>query len=517
MKYPIGVQSFDKLLNDGFVYVDKTALVYGLAQEGSSYFLSRPRRFGKSLLLSTFEAYFKGKKHLFDGLAIADLEKDWKEYPVLHLDLNAERYNTTGELENILNTYLRQWEALYDSKETDNSSLSQRFRAVIQAAHNKTGKRVVVLIDEYDKPILQAIGNDELQDEFRNILKAFYGVLKSADADLRFTFLTGVTKFGKVSVFSDMNNLKDLTMDIRYSSICGITETELKENFDESIAELAAANNQTKEEAYIELARRYDGYHFAQDTAGLYNPFSVLWTLNDKCYGSYWFSTGTPTYLVELLKKSDFHLPELANVEMGVEDLNGCHDANINPIPVLFQSGYLTIKGYNKEFGFFILDYPNEEVRQGFIKFLLPYYTNVKHTQQSSIISKMVGALRNGDGDGYMKFLQSLLADTPYDLIRELENHYQNVMYIISKLLGFYVQAEYRTSHGRIDLLIGTEKYVYIIELKFDGLAENAIKQIDDKNYALPFGTDGRRVIKIGANISSKTRNIEKWIVGGAS
>lgn len=513
MKYPIGVQSFESLRNDGFVYVDKTALVYKLAQEGKCYFLSRPRRFGKSLLLSTVEAYFKGKKHLFEGLAIERMEKEWKEFPVLHLDLNAERYATIGELENILDTYLREWETEYGSAEGGNTSLSQRFRAVIRAAKKKTGRNVVVLIDEYDKPILQAIGNEALQDEFRNALKAFYGVLKSADADLRFTLLTGVTKFGKVSVFSDLNNLKDISMSPHYSEICGISEAELHAQFDSEVAFLAEQNQQSKEAAYEELRRRYDGYHFCENTPGMYNPFSVLWTLSEQKYGSYWFATGTPTYLVELLKKTTFNLSELSGYETSVSVLDSIHRADINPVPVLFQSGYLTIKGLDSELQLYQLDFPNEEVEQGFVNFLLPMYTTLPEYESPAFVGQFIRELRTGKVDSFMCRLQTLMADTPYELIRELENHYQNVMYIITKLMGFYIQAEYRTSRGRIDLLIGTDKYVYIIELKFDGSVEEALAQIKEKDYALPFAIDNREVIKIGANIGRESRNVDEWVV----
>lgn len=513
MKFPIGIQSFESLRSEGFVYVDKTALVRKMTSEGKCFFLSRPRRFGKSLLMSTIEAYFQGKKHLFEGLAMERLETDWKVYPVLHLDLNAEKYDKIEDLNNLLDTYLREWEAEYGSKEGGNPSLSLRFRSVIRCARQKTGMGVVVLVDEYDKPILQAIGNEPLQNEFRNALKAFYGVLKSADADLRFTLLTGVTKFGKVSVFSDLNNLNDVTMDPRFVDICGISEDELHEYFDTEVGELAANNNKTKDEAYTELRQRYDGYHFSIGASGLYNPFSVLNTLEKRVFKDYWFATGTPTYLVELLKKTDFKLDDFSNLEVSQEDLDSIHQADINPIPVLFQSGYLTIKEANEEFDLYVLDFPNEEVRQGFVKFLLPYYVYCKQSQQKTIVSKFVTSLRNGDADTFMRLLQSLMSGTPYELIRELENHYQNVMYIITRLMGFYIQAEYRTSNGRIDLLIGTDKYVYIIELKFNGTAAEALSQIEEKDYSLPFAIDDRQIIKIGANVSGETRNLEEWLI----
>ena len=512
MKFPIGIQSFESLRSEGFVYVDKTALVKKLVSEGKCYFLSRPRRFGKSLLMSTIEAYFKGKTHLFEGLAMAELETEWKEYPVLHLDLNAKPYTKLQDLYDLLDDQLTFYERQYDSVATDKSP-EGRFRQLIRSAKQKTGRGAVVLVDEYDKPILQAIGNEPLQDEFRNALKAFYGVLKSADADLRFTLLTGVTKFGKVSVFSDLNNLEDISMNHCYCNVCGISEDELHKYFDTEIEGLAKCNNQTKDEAYKELGRKYDGYHFCENSQGMYNPFSVLLTLKNSNYGNYWFSTGTPTYLVELLKKSDFKLDEFSNLEVSQDELDSIHQADINPIPVLFQSGYLTIKEVNKEFELYKLDFPNEEVKEGFVKFLLPYYVYCRQSQQKTIVSKFVTALRSGDADTFMQLMQSLMAGTPYELIRELENHYQNVMFIITRLMGFYVQAEYRTSNGRIDLMIGTDKYVYIIELKFNGSAEEALAQIDTKNYSLPFAIDGRQVIKIGANVSGETRNLEEWLL----
>ena len=513
MIYPIGKQNFEKLRNESCVYVDKTALMYKLVKEGSAYFLSRPRRFGKSLLLSTLEAYFTGKKELFQGLAVEQLEKDWFVHPVLHLDLNAEKYSNIEELDNILKTYLRQWEEQYNSNEANNPSLSQRFRAVIRAAREQTGRGVVVLIDEYDKPILQAIGNVPLQNEFRNMLKAFYGVLKSADADLKFALLTGVTKFGKVSVFSDLNNLMDISMSPRFHNICGITEEELHAVFDSEIELLALSNEQTKEEAYAQLKQNYDGYHFTHSTCGLYNPFSILWTLSEKRYGSYWFNTGTPTYLVELIKKADFNIEELSNYVASEDQLNSIHVDDIDPIPVLYQSGYLTVVDYDNRFDLFTLNYPNEEVKAGFINFLLPFYSRVKEKQAQAIISKFVTSVRGGKADDFMRQLQSLMAGIPYDIIKETENHYQNVMYIITKLMGLYVQAEYRTSNGRIDLLIGTSEYVYIIELKFEGSAEEALAQINEKQYSLPFAVENRKIVKIGANVSKETRGIANWII----
>ena len=512
MKYPIGIQQFEKLREDEWVYVDKTRQIYELVQGGSCYFLSRPRRFGKSLLLSTLEAYFQGKKHLFEGLAIENLEKEWTVHPVLHLDLNAKPFTKLQDLYDLLNAQLYLYEQEYESVAID-TSIEGRFRALIRAAKLKTGRNVVVLVDEYDKPMLQAIGNEALQTEFRNALKAFYGVLKSADGDLRFAMLTGVTRFSKVSVFSDLNNLEDISMMPQYHDICGISEKELHATFDAEVEKLAQANGQTKEEAYLELKRRYDGYHFCANTPGMYNPFSVLLTLKNANYGSYWFSTGTPTYLVELMKEVNLNPADLTGYEAGASELD-CIQAKVdNPIAVLYQSGYLTIKGYDKDVRLYSLDFPNEEVKEGFVNFLMPYYTPISETESPAFIGKFVREVKAGKVDDFMRRLKALMADTPYELIRDLENHYQNVMYIITKLMGLYIQAEYRTSRGRIDLLIGTDKYVYIIELKLDGSAEEALAQINDKDYALPFSVDGREVVKIGANVTSETRNLERWVM----
>ncbi|MBR2945124.1 MAG: ATP-binding protein [Bacteroidaceae bacterium] len=513
MKYPIGIQQFEKLREDEWVYVDKTRQIYELVQGGSCYFLSRPRRFGKSLLLSTLDAYFQGKKHLFEGLAIESLEKEWTVHPVLHLDLNAKPFTKLQDLYDLLNAQLYIYEQEYESVAID-TSIEGRFRALIRAAKQKTGRNVVVLVDEYDKPMLQAIGNEALQTEFRNALKAFYGVLKSADGDLRFAMLTGVTRFSKVSVFSDLNNLEDISMMPQYHDICGISEKELHATFDAEVEKLAEANGQTKEEAYLELKRRYDGYHFCANTSGMYNPFSVLLTLKNANYGSYWFSTGTPTYLVELMKEVNLNPADLTGYEAGASELD-CIQAKVdNPIAVLYQSGYLTIKGYDKDVRLYSLDFPNEEVKEGFVNFLMPYYTPISETESPAFIGKFVREVKAGKVDDFMRRLKALMADTPYELIRDLENHYQNVMYIITKLMGLYIQAEYRTSRGRIDLLIGTDKYVYIIELKLDGSAEEALSQINAKDYALPFAVDGREVVKIGANVTSETRNLERWVMG---
>ena len=510
--YPIGIQNFESLRNENYFYVDKTKLIYQLARSGRYYFLSRPRRFGKSLLISTLEAYFEGKKELFKGLAIENLEKDWIKYPILHLDLNIEKYNSPDSLDKILNDKLEYWESIYGTRPSE-TSFSLRFAGIVRRAYEQTGQRVAILVDEYDKPMLQSIGNEELQRSFRDTLKPFYGVLKSMDGCIKFALLTGVTKFGKISVFSDLNNLNDISMDERYIEICGITEKEIHENLEDELHELARRQKMTYDEVCKELKECYDGYHFVEDSIGLYNPFSLLNTFDKMKFGSYWFETGTPTYLVELLKQNHYSLQRIAHEETDADVLNSIDSASQNPVPVIYQSGYLTIKGYDRRFGMYRLGFPNREVEEGFIKFLLPYYANVDKIESPFQISKFVHEVEQGDYDAFFRRLQSFFADTPYELVRDLELHYQNVLFIVFKLIGFYVKAEYHTSEGRIDLILQTDQFVYIMEFKLDGTAEEAIKQINDKHYAQAFNADKRKLYKIGINFSNKTRNIERWIM----
>ncbi len=511
--YPIGIQNFEKIRKDGYFYIDKTALIYQMVKTGSYYFLSRPRRFGKSLLISTLEAYFLGKKELFEGLAMEKLEKDWTVYPIFHMDLNTEKYDTRESLDSILNFTLEKWEQQYGTAPSE-TTFALRFRGLIERAYKQTGQRVVILIDEYDKPMLQAIGNEELQKEFRNTMKAFYSVLKTMDGCIQFAFLTGVTKFGKVSVFSDLNNLDDISMRNQYIDICGVSEKELHDNLEIELHELADIKGVSYHEICDKLREYYDGYHFTHNSIGIYNPFSLLNTFKYKEFGSYWFETGTPTYLVELLKKHHYDLRRMAHEETSISVLNSIDSASDNPIPVIYQSGYLTIKGYDEEFGIYSLGFPNREVEEGFIKFLLPFYANTNAVESEFEIQKFVREIRIGDYDSFFRRLRSFFADTPYELIRDLELHYQNVLFIVFKLVGFYVKAEYHTSEGRIDLVLQTDKFVYVIEFKLDGTAEDALRQINEKHYALPFEAGGnRRLFKIGVNFNAKMRNIEKWIV----
>ncbi len=508
MLYPIGEQSFRRLIKVGYVYVDKTARMYELTSTGKCCFLSRPRRFGKSLLLSTMKSYFEGKKELFKGLAIEKLEKEWKQYPVLYLDLNSGEYDSVENLESNLNSIFCDWEKIYGSSE-EGATFETRFKNIVQRAYEKTGEEVVILVDEYDKPILNAIDDEELQEKFRRKLKAMYSVLKTQSNYIRFAFLTGVSKFSHMSVFSDLNNLKDITLDKRYADICGISEKELHTYFNDSIKELADENSMTIDEAYAKLEKLYDGYHFAANSEGMYNPFSLLNTLESKKFGKYWYRTGTPTFLVKMLQKKDYNLNNLQNEKIKEEALGQVESLNDSPIPMLYQCGYLTIRDYNEEFEEYTLGFPNGEVESGFMNYLLPYY--VKNDDDSSFITDFVNDVRSGNPEGFLSRMKTILDGNDYEITGKLEKYFQNVMCLIFRLMGFYVDVERRTSFGRIDVVLYTKDYIYVMELKVDTSAGKALEQIDSKEYLLPFAADERKLYKIGVSFSSKKRSIIEW------
>ena len=513
MLYPIGVQNFEDLRRNGFVYVDKTHLIHRLASTGKYYFLSRPRRFGKSLLMSTMEAYFKGKKELFKGLAMEELEKEWAEHPVLHLDLNGSKYMEPEDLVAVLTRHLDSWEEEYGIT-SRYSDLESRFVDVIDAACETTGRQVVILIDEYDKPIVNNLDKKELSEYYRAVLQGFYGVIKSKGEQTKFCLLTGVSKIGKLSVFSALNNLTDISMETEYSDICGISENELHEYFEESVAELAAANQLNVDDCYRKLRDMYDGYHFSEDADGMYNPFSLLGTLRAKKFKDYWFETGTPTLLVNVMKQTSFDVTTLAdNVVTTADDLNGMQDIINRPVPLFYQTGYLTIKGYDKEFQEFTLGFPNDEVKNGFLRFIYSYYVPVNPAEGNTTTSKIARALRAGKPEEFMKILEVIFSGATYEIAINSERAFQQAMYIIMELLGEYVEAERHTSNGRIDLLLQTKDYVYIVELKIDNTADAALRQIEEKGYAKPFANDPRKLFKIGVSFSTADRRIEDWKV----
>ena len=513
MIYPIGVQSFKEVREGGYAYVDKTELIYQLTHSGKYFFLSRPRRFGKSLMLSTIEAYFEGSKQLFEGLAIAELEKDWNAYPVMHIDLNTGLYNSVENLRSHLMTQMSILEERY-GRNADETLISARFSGVIRRAVEQTGRNVVVLIDEYDKPLLEAIGKPELQEAMRDELRSFYSVLKSYDQYIRFAMLTGVTKFGRLSVFSGLNNLEDISFDSEYASICGITEQELLNTFGEGIEGLAEDYECSTEDMVDMLRNKYDGYRFTNSKTLVYNPFSLLIAFKRKTLGDYWFETGTPNYLVELLQRNHYTLSNLDGAIATVSQLSAFNpDTGDDPIPVMYQSGYLTIKEYDKKRNYITLGFPNEEVRAGFMEYIYPFYAKVKRGQKIPFLC-FKEEIENGNAEAFMRRLQAMTADMSYEILANCENDFQNLVYVIFSLASIKPAVERRTSDGRIDMLVETDRYVYIMEYKVDGSAQEAMDQINSKQYALPWAADGRQVIKIGANFSTTDRRLTEFIIG---
>ena len=509
---PIGIQSFEKLRRENFVYVDKTAFVYRLAKTPTPYFLSRPRRFGKSLLLSTLEAYFLGKRELFKGLAIEQLETEWATHAVLHLDLNAEKYDSPGRLHDMLEFQLRGWEEIYGTGGLGITH-SARFMEVIRKAYEKTGRGVVVLIDEYDKPLLRSFHDEKLQQAFRETLTAFYTVLKDADPWLRFVFITGVTKFAQMGIFSNLNQLNDISFDREYAAICGMTLREIEDNFEPEITCMVETLGKTHEEIMNEMTRLYDGYHFTEPpTDGMFNPFSVLNALSKKTFRNYWFASGTPTFLVEILKKTHFDLRALDSIEVSAASLSDDRADINNPVPMIYQSGYLTIKKYDEEFQTYTLGFPNEEVKYGFLNFAAPFYTPVQESDTSFYIGKFTRELREGDVDAFLTRLRAFFAGIPYELNDQTERHYQVIFYLVFRLMGQFSEAEVKSTRGRADSVVKTAGYIYVFEFKLNGSAEEALAQIDDRGYLVPYTVDGRQLVKVGVEFDRQQRNIGRWI-----
>ena len=518
MKYPIGMQSFDQLIEDGFVYVDKTDLIYSLTHEGKIYFLSRPRRFGKSLLVSTLKNYFLGRKELFRGLAIEGLETEWAVYPVFHVDFNGSNFTEAGVLEKRLNGYVSDWEAMYGlSYDRDTLDLGGRFIKVLEAAHRQTGRRCVVLIDEYDKPILDVLDADPaLEDRHRNVLKGFYSVFKGADEHLQFVLLTGVTKFSQVSVFSGFNQPKDISMDARYEALCGITQEEIEHYFLQPIADMAADYRCTPEEMKQHLKRQYDGYHFSDRLTDVYNPFSLLNALDSKRVYDYWFRSGTPTYLIRLLTHFNENLNELTGKYYRPDEFVDYKADVEKPLPMIYQSGYLTIKDYNMRMNKFLLDFPNNEVKNGFVTMLATSYLKPKQRVEGWI-DDLVETMEAGEVEKLQLMFTSFLASIPYTMRRkgdesERERYFQYTFYLIMRMVSVYtVYVEKVQSQGRVDCVVETPQYVYIFEFKLDGTAAEALQQIEDKGYAREYAADPRRLYKIGVGFSSETGTVSDW------
>ena len=527
MKYPIGIQEFEKIINGGYVYVDKTALIYRMVTEGSIYFLSRPRRFGKSLLVSTLECYFRGRKELFRGLAIDSLEKEWAQYPVFHIDFNGTNFTQGGALEETIEKFLTDQEEIY-GKNPNSKNIGNRFIDLLKAAHQQTGRRAVVLIDEYDKPILDVLDTTlttevdgerrPIEDVNREILKAFYSVFKAADADLQFVLLTGVTKFSQVSVFSGFNQPADISLDRRYEALCGITEEELYEVFDEPIKKLAARYKYTEEEMKEFLKRQYDGYHFSDELTDIYNPFSLLNAFSSQRIDDYWFRSGTPTYLIRLLNHTDEDLDEMTGRYYDPSEFVDYKADVEKPLPMIYQSGYLTIKDCDLSMHTFLLDFPNNEVRKGFVTLVANNYLQTKE-DTGGVSRELVLALKAANLDRFRKHLTSFLADIPYTMRRketerERERYFHYTFYLLMRMVSCYtVYTEKEQSEGRVDCIIEVPGYVYIFEFKLDGTADEALQQIEDKGYARPYEADERKLYRIGVSFSSETGTVSDWKV----
>ncbi len=517
MKYPIGIQSFERIIEDGYVYIDKTDMIYSLTHGGSIYFLSRPRRFGKSLLVSTLKNYYLGHKELFKGLKIDCLEKDWNVHPVFHVDFNGANFTQAGVLETMLDDYVDKWEKQYGIHTDPELEVGLRFRDILCAVHEQTGRRAVVLIDEYDKPILDVLDTDYgLEDRHRNVLKGFYSVFKVADSHLQFVLLTGVTKFSQVSVFSGFNQPKDISMDARYETLCGITQEELDSYFVEPVSAMAARNRCSFEEMKSLLKLKYDGYHFSDNMTDVYNPFSLLNALDSLRLQDYWFSSGTPTYLIRLLAHFKENMNELTGKYYRQEEFIDYKADVERPLPMIYQSGYLTIKDYDMEFNTFLLDFPNNEVKNGFLTAVASSYLKPSE-ETGGWIRDVVRTLRAGDTDRLCSLFTSFLSGIPYtmrrkDDERERERYFQYTFYLILRLISVYtVYVEKVQSCGRVDCIIETPQYVYIFEFKLDGTADDALRQIEEKGYAREYASDVRTIYKIGASFSSETGTIGEW------
>ena len=510
VKYPIGIQSFEMLRKLSYLYIDKTELIYNLAMTSKCIFLARPRRFGKSLLLSTVQAYFEGKKELFKGLAIEQLETDWQPHAVLKLSLASYNPSGNGNLEEILDTQFREWEKGYDV-ETVSRDFSSRFRNVIMAAYNSTGHPVVILVDEYDNPLISNMHAKDRLEEHRLLLKSIYVNIKDLDQYIRFTMLTGVSRFSKMTIFSGLNNLEDISFDDEYAAICGITEDELHSNFQEGISNLSDKYSISTEEAITLLKTNYDGYHFSEECPDIYNPFSLLNALKKKKIDAYWFQSGTPEFLIRRIQNSNEFLPDMFDESVEGRILSSSDILDSRPTSLLYQTGYLTIKRFEMP-DVYHLGIPNLEVRKGLFQNLARYYFDKDDTVIFNHVREVRKLLEAKQIDEAMERLRTFMAGIPYEFAdKATELHYENNLFIIFMLIGVDARPEWHTSDGRIDLLLSMRNYIYIIELKRDGTPDEALVQIKKKDYARQFAADPRPIVNLGISFSTKTRNITAW------
>lgn len=512
LRYPIGIQTFSTIIEEGYIYIDKTQYIKCLKDSGKFYFLSRPRRFGKSLFLSTLKAYFEGKRDLFKGLYIYDEEYDWSTYPVLMFSFNTIETSTIDSLNMFLNTVFSRYERIY-GKDQDALGLPQRFESLLLNAYDKTGKKVVVLVDEYDAPLLDTLEHPELNERYRQILKPIFSVLKSFDRYIEFAFVTGVSRFSHTSLFSGANNLKDITLEDKFAGICGITEEELKGHLPDSIREFAKKQKVSEEDAFLQLKANYDGYHFSEDSPDIYNPYSLLNALDSRKINDFWFKSGTPSYLIGVMKRDNFFLPDLDCIETLSSGLSVKESYLNNPVALLFETGYLTIKSFDDEMNLYTLGLPNKEVAESFSKALMPIYSGYMERECEDLLVKMRRAVVEGDADRFMDLLQTFLEGNPYGNteMAKRESYFKNNIYIVFRALGFLPRAEEQTCNGRMDVMLRTRRFIYVFELKTDGSVANAMDQIEDKGYARPYAHSGKTVIRIAANYSTKSNNIDSW------
>ncbi|MDE5791724.1 MAG: ATP-binding protein [Muribaculaceae bacterium] len=517
IKYPVGVQSFELIRTGGYVYIDKTDVIHHLVSNGSYYFLGRPRRFGKSLLISTLEAYFQGRKDLFKGLAIERLEPgEWNSFPVVRIDLSGQNFNSSGEFSNYMRGYLEDIEARYGVS-TNADDISTKFRRLVQSLHSKYGKKVVILIDEYDSPLTRNVNNQELQELVREEMQGFYSGIKPLAEHIHFCMLTGVTKYGKLSIFSTLNNLDDISFDEAYSAICGITEEELHIYLDAGMNRLAEKYGISSPVAYDRIKDYYDGYHFSEKLIDIYNPFSVMSALSKERLGEYWFETGTPAMLVDFLRNPQKEIPELNGIRVRRETISNISLFQPQFVALLYQTGYLTIKDYDPMRDRYTLDFPNREVKSGFFSSLLPIYAQLQRSETDSVSENILDAIIEGEPEKLISCLSTFLASIPSGLHKhtgKYESHYQLILYLLFRLIGTSVTVEYQTSDGFIDILIKTTNYIYLMELKLDASATEALAQIEEKGYALPFLTDSRPLFRIGLSFDSKTKRIKEFLIG---
>lgn len=511
-RYPIGIQTFSEIVEGNYLYVDKTEYVYNLTHQYKYVFLSRPRRFGKSLLTSTFKSYFEGRKDLFEHLKMGELEKDWTKYPVFHFNMSTAKYTDIEDTKNRLSSMICDYESIY-GEDSHNKDIKSRLQSLFKKAHLQTGAPVVILIDEYDSPMLEVMHDPKKLVDFRNLFRSFYSPIKDCDEHIRFAFITGITKFSQLSIFSEINNLKKVSMFDDYDAVCGITKDEALTQLKPQIQEFADANEWTFDKAVEMLKQQYDGYHFSKKSHDIFNPFSLLNALNDKELGNYWFDSGTPSWLITQLKKYNFKIEQLEGAQAALTDFDAPTEGMTTILPLLYQSGYITIKDYDNRQSLFTLAVPNNEVRIGLFRNLIPYYL-APSTQESNVFIANFGVCLQDDKlDEALHLMRSFISSIPYDYMQEKEKSYHLIFFLIARLLCQFVDSEVKNSAGRSDMVLKTPTHIYIFEFKFQGKLDKALLQIDEKGYPIPYECDGRQIVKVAVNFSTEGHTIDGWAI----